>query len=197
MKSSYMISAIGRMPCSAAPIAAPASAISEIGVLRTRSLPNSPSRPWVTPIEPPISAMSSPMMKTSSSSRIAVAIASRTASRYVISGIDVLQRVLGRGVGAVLRELDRGLDDLRHLGVELAELVLRHPDPLLQNRDRVARRAQLLRLVLRAIDLRVADVVAAEARDVEVHEHRALAAARMVERLACRLEHGLDVLPVD
>jgi hypothetical protein len=55
MKSPYMISATGRMPCIAAPIAAPASAISEIGVLRTRSLPNSSSIPAVTPIEPPIS----------------------------------------------------------------------------------------------------------------------------------------------
>ena len=81
MKSSYMISATGRMPCIAAPIAVPASAISEIGVLRTRSLPNSSSIPAVTPIEPPISAMSSPMMKTSSSWRIAVDSASRTASR--------------------------------------------------------------------------------------------------------------------
>ena len=81
MKSSYMISATGRMPWSAAPMAAPASAISEIGVLRTRVGPNSSSIPCVTPIEPPISAMSSPMTKTSSSWRIAWTSASRTASR--------------------------------------------------------------------------------------------------------------------
>ena len=55
--------------------------ISEIGVLRTRSGPNSSTIPCVTPIDPPISAMSSPMMKTSGSWRIAVDIASRTASR--------------------------------------------------------------------------------------------------------------------
>ena len=79
-KSSYITSTIGRMPMIAAPIPAPTSAISEIGVLRTRSGPNSASMPWVTPIEPPISAMSSPMMKTSSSRRIACDIASRTAS---------------------------------------------------------------------------------------------------------------------
>ena len=76
-----MISATGRIPCIAAPIAAPAIAISEIGELRTRSGPNSSSIPAVTPIEPPISAMSSPMMKTSSSWRIAWESASRTASR--------------------------------------------------------------------------------------------------------------------
>ena len=81
MKSSYMISATGRMPCIAAPMAAPASAISEIGVLRTRSGPNSSSIPCVTPIEPPISAMSSPMMKTSVVLAHRVDSASRTASR--------------------------------------------------------------------------------------------------------------------
>ncbi len=76
-----MISTTGRIPCIAAPIPAPTIAISEIGVLRTRSAPNSASIPCVTPIEPPISAMSSPMTKTSSSWRIAVESASRTASR--------------------------------------------------------------------------------------------------------------------
>ena len=76
-----MISTIGRMPAIAAPMPAPTIAISEIGVLRTRSGPNSSSRPCVTPIEPPISAMSSPMMNTLSSARIACAIPSRTASR--------------------------------------------------------------------------------------------------------------------
>ena len=81
VKSSYMISTTGRMPCIAAPMPAPAIAISEIGVLRTRSGPNSSSIPAVTPIEPPISAMSSPMMKTSSSALIACERASRTASR--------------------------------------------------------------------------------------------------------------------
>src|ERR1700742_2314728 len=118
MKSSYMISAIGRMPWSAAPIAAPASAISEIGVLRTRCGPNSSSIPAVTPIEPPISAMSSPMMKTSSSWRFA---------------------------------------DLRHLGVHLLELGVRHRDFHAQELDRVALLAQLLRLVLRPVDLGVAN----------------------------------------
>ena len=76
-----MISTTGRMPAIAAPMPAPTIAISEIGVLRTRSGPNSSSSPCVTAIEPPISAMSSPMMKTSSSVRIALPSASRTASR--------------------------------------------------------------------------------------------------------------------
>ena len=80
-KSSYITSATGLIPWTAAPIAVPTSAISEIGVLRTRSGPNSSSIPTVTPIEPPISAMSSPITNTSSSRRIACTSASRTASR--------------------------------------------------------------------------------------------------------------------
>src|SRR5205809_2521311 len=175
MKSSYMISATGRMPCSAAPIAAPASAISEIGVFRTRAGPNSSSIPCVTPIEPPISAMSSPRTKTSSSSRIAVESASRTASRYETSGIDVLECVVRRRVGAGLRELDRPLDHLGHLRVELGELLVAQAEPLAQELDRVARLAQFARLALGTVDLRVADVVAAETRGVEVDEHRPLA----------------------
>src|SRR6476646_7694151 len=136
-KSSYMISTTGRMPCMAAPMPAPTIAISEIGVLRTRSGPNSSSIPCVTPIEPPISAMSSPMMKTSSSSRIARESVSRTASRYERSGIDVLQGVLGLRVRAGLRELDRLLDDLRDLGVELLEVVVADVEPGAQELDRV------------------------------------------------------------
>ena len=76
-----MISTTGRIPAIAAPMPAPTIAISEIGVLRTRSGPNSSTRPCVTPIEPPISAMSSPMMNTLWSARIAAASPSRTASR--------------------------------------------------------------------------------------------------------------------
>ena len=60
-----MTSTTGRIPCIAAPIEAPTIAISEMGVFRTRSGPNSSSIPCVTPMEPPISAMSSPRMKTS------------------------------------------------------------------------------------------------------------------------------------
>ena len=76
-----MISTIGRIPWIAAPMPLPTIAISEIGVLRTRPGPNSSSSPCVTAIEPPISAMSSPMMKTLSSSRSALPSVSRTASR--------------------------------------------------------------------------------------------------------------------
>src|SRR5437762_1197691 len=182
MKSSYMISAIGRIPCIAAPIAAPASAISEIGVLRTRSGPNSASMPCVTPIEPPISAMSSPMTKTSGSRRIACESASRTASRNESSGIDVEERVFRIGVGAVLRELHRALDELLDLPLERAPLLVRDAEPLPQVLDRVVARDGLRELVLRAVDLRVADVVADQAVGVAEQEDGTLAGARALDR---------------
>src|SRR5580765_7143088 len=157
-----MISTTGRIPCIAAPTPAPTIAISEIGVLRTRSAPNSSSRPCVTPIEPPISAMSSPMRKTSSSARIAEASASRTASRYESSGIDVLERVLGLRVGPVAGELDRRVDDAGDLRLERRPLLGRDLELLAQPHDRVAL-GGLLAVLLRAVDLRVADVVAVHA----------------------------------
>ena len=52
-KSTNISSAIGRMPCSAAPTAAPMNAVSEIGVSMTRSGPNLSSRPSVAPKMPP------------------------------------------------------------------------------------------------------------------------------------------------
>src|SRR5438105_5235002 len=145
-----MISTTGRMPAIAGPMPAPTIAISESGVLRTRSGPNSSTSPCVTPIEPPISAMSSPMMKTSSSARIARAIASRTASRYESSGIHVLSRVFGRRIGAVLRELDGLVDDLVHLGVHGVERAVVERQPLAQLRDRIVLLVHLADVVLRA-----------------------------------------------
>src|SRR4051795_4605890 len=164
-----MISTTGRIPCIAAPMPAPTIAISEIGVLRTRSVPNSSYNPCVTPIDPPISAMSSPMMKTSLSARIASASACRTAPRYVSSGIDVLERVLGLRVGAVLRELDRRLDDLDHFAVERCELLVVDVEPLTQAHDRILRR-RLGTILLRAVDLSVADVVPLHPEGLYVEE---------------------------
>ena len=53
----------------------------------------------------------------------------RVANRFAVgdlghsSGVDVLEGVFGLRVGAVLRELDRGLDDLVHLGLERLPLL--------------------------------------------------------------------------
>ena len=79
-KSTNMISATGRMPTSAAPVAAPTMVFSEMGVLRTRSAPNSSNRVRVTPKAPPCLAMSSPMRKTAGSRSISSRSASRMAS---------------------------------------------------------------------------------------------------------------------
>src|SRR6476661_3146145 len=190
-----MISTTGRMPCIAAPMPAPTIAISEIGVLRTRSPPNSSKSPCVTPIEPPIWAMSSPIRKTSSSARIASASACRTAARYVSSGIDVLERVLGLRVGPRLRELDRRLDDAVHLGVERVELLVRDIEPLAQPCDRILR-GRLRAILLRPVDLRVADVVAFHAVRLHVEEERPVTGAHALERLVRRVVDLLDVLAV-
>ena len=74
MKSMNMISSTGRRPDCAAPIATPQIADSLIGVLRTRSVPNSSASPAVAVYGPP-SATSSPITKTRGSARIAPASA--------------------------------------------------------------------------------------------------------------------------
>ena len=74
MKSMNMISSTGRSPDWAAPIATPQIAPSLIGVLRTRSRPNSSASPAVAVYGPP-SATSSPITNTRGSARIAAASA--------------------------------------------------------------------------------------------------------------------------
>ena len=86
-----MISATGRSPAIAAPIAEPAIAVSEIGVLRTRPAPNRSSRPSVVLNTPP-EAMSSPSSTTRSSRAISCPSAAATACRYVSSAIGNLRR---------------------------------------------------------------------------------------------------------
>src|SRR5271154_621939 len=111
--------------------------------------------------------MSSPIRKTSLSARIADASASRTASRYESSGIDVLQSILWLRIGSVLRELDRRLDDLVYLVVERLPLLVRHLQLLAQAHDRILL-GRLAAIFLRAVDLRVADVVAVHAEGLDV-----------------------------
>lgn len=53
LKLTVMISTIGRIPASAAPIPAPTKADSDRGVSRTRSGPNSSISPRLTPKQPP------------------------------------------------------------------------------------------------------------------------------------------------
>ena len=76
-----MISATGRMPVIAAPMATPRMACSEIGVSQTRSLPNSVNSPAVVLNTPPAAPMSSPRQTTEESRRSSRARPSATASR--------------------------------------------------------------------------------------------------------------------
>ena len=76
-----MISATGRRPVMAAPMAAPRMACSEIGVSQTRSGPNSSNSPAAVLKTPPAAPMSSPRHTTAGSRRISLAMPSATASR--------------------------------------------------------------------------------------------------------------------
>ena len=70
MKSANCISATGRSPISAAPVAPPTIAVSESGVSITRHAPNSSWKPAVTLNAPPYTPTSSPRTKTRLSRRI-------------------------------------------------------------------------------------------------------------------------------
>ena len=60
MKSANISSAIGRIPSTAAPMASPMNALSEIGVSITREGPNRSCRPVVELKIPPYGPTSSP-----------------------------------------------------------------------------------------------------------------------------------------
>ncbi len=81
MKSENCISAIGRMPSTAAPMAVPTMPDSASGVSITREGPNSSMKPSVTLKAPPKAPMSSPMTKTRSSARISSRMPSEIACR--------------------------------------------------------------------------------------------------------------------
>src|SRR2546425_2365868 len=138
-KSPYWTSATGRKPASAAPIATPAMAASEMGVSMTRRWPNSSANPSVTvkaPPNPPSTPMSSPSRMTLSSRRISSRSASRSAATREILreestggagtlfGEDIGQTILrlragallGKGHGLVQLSLDGGFDFRLRLG---------------------------------------------------------------------------------
>src|SRR5262245_58344041 len=150
-----MISTTGRRPDCAAPTAIPQIAASLIGVLRTRSAPNSSARPFVAPQGPP-SATSSPRTSTRSSARIDSASVVVIAPRYVVSGIHELGRNRRRRERARARDLDRLLHLRTRLLLEpvVAELSL-------QPEDRIEPLPLLVRERL-SVELRIAFVVAAE-----------------------------------
>src|SRR5690606_7733507 len=85
MKSANWISATGRRPYAAAPMAAPTISDSVSGVSNTRMGPNSSISPSVTRKTPPRTPTSWPRTNTRSSRRISSASASWIASRNVLT----------------------------------------------------------------------------------------------------------------
>src|SRR5579864_2145191 len=161
-KSPNIISTTGRMPVIAAPTATPVKPASEIGVSRTRSVPNSSTSPDRTLNGVPASATSSPRMQTRGSRRISSASASRTACAKVssraptstggleISGIDVLLHFIGLGIGSGHGKLDGLLDvganfrfDTTEAG-SISQFLFNQPVAKLP--DRIARALPLLLL---------------------------------------------------
>src|SRR2546428_4682885 len=119
MKSANWISAMGRIPLAAAPMASPTMVDSASGVSITRSAPYFLNRPSVARNTPPRWPTSSPMMKTDWSRAISSSIPSRMASITVLTAISaelpgehVGQQVVGCGVGRLFRVLS----GIVHLG---------------------------------------------------------------------------------
>src|SRR5487761_66077 len=171
-----MMSTTGRSPVMAAPTPRPVIPGSEIGESRTRSGPNSSTRPASTLNGVPASATSSPMMNTVSSRRISSASASLTACPNVsvrtpaavstALGEDIFGHLTRVGIRRVERELHAGLD-LRARAildapqcVVVSEALGQQPRP--EHAQRIALVAPpelflILRPVVGAVD--IADVV--------------------------------------
>src|SRR5690349_8530945 len=147
MKSPNMMSTTGRRPVMAAPTAIPVKPASEMGVSRTRSGPNSSTKPVSTLNGWPASAMSSPITSTRGSRRNSSASASRTAcprviSRPLFSGIDILLHFVDGRIGGRGGELHSLVDFRLHFGLHLIEAgavgqLLRN-QPGGENLDRIA-----------------------------------------------------------
>jgi hypothetical protein len=100
-KSISMISATGRSPPIAAPMAAPTMACSLIGVARTRCVPYLEDSPRVTPnTPPPGSAMSSPSRTTRSSLARASSSAALSAwANFIVVSAGRAASVAGEVIG--------------------------------------------------------------------------------------------------
>ena len=91
LKLTVMISTIGRMPPSAAPMPAPRNVFSDRGVSRTRSGPNSSSSPWLTLKAPPYPPDVFPHQKHARvvAERLAQRGADRVAVAHLAHGVPV------------------------------------------------------------------------------------------------------------
>src|ERR1700733_8362311 len=151
MKSWNWISAIGRRPFIAAPMATPTISDSASGLSSTRASPNSFCNPSVTPKTPPLAPTSSPRIITRSSRCISSRIPSRIASMYVFSATPVTRfrvHVQHRGVGGRQRRrlgLLGGLVELDHqLGAHPARLTGTEDADLFERRLEAQQRVAFL-----------------------------------------------------
>src|SRR5436190_7341748 len=102
----------------------PTIADSKISVSTTLSSPNSSYRPCVAPKAPPYGPTSSPRTNTFGSRRISSASASRIASRYESSRIQVGHRFGRIRVRRIHRELYGAVDRLLHLRLDIGQFVV-------------------------------------------------------------------------
>src|SRR5579862_4857419 len=193
-KSPNMMSTTGRIPVIPAPTPIPVKPASEIGVSKTRSVPNSWTKPPRTLNAVPASATSSPMMKTRGSRRISSASASRTASPRVssrtataISGIYVLIHLVHVRIRRRHGKLDSFIDLGFYFRLSLIQrgLVgdLLRENRLGRNLDRIALRFPGLFFLLRAIVFAtdIAHVMPHEAIGIRHQKSRTTAVARAVD----------------
>src|SRR5581483_2899438 len=215
MKSANWISATGRRPFSAAPIATPTIESSASGVSITRSSPKRPRRPSVALKTPPLAPTSSPSTMTRSSRAISSASVSRTVSTIVFTAIasPPLPRavlipcidVQTKGVGGGLRtRFGEGDGFVHQRAGALAQLVL---DGVVQDLTLLQRPAEEVERILaaRQLDLlgrAIAAVVVVagvggEAADAGVDQGRPTTGLRSLHCLGGRLVDREGVRPVD
>src|SRR5208283_1804997 len=203
-----MMSTTGRKPVIAAPTPIPVNPASEIGVSRTRSDPNSSTKPDNTLNGVPASATSSPKMHTVGSRRISSTSASRIAcanvsSRWAVSSINVLVDLLHGGIRRGNRKLHGGL----HLFVDFVLnrfqragiRKLLADQPLTHVLDGIPLGLPLLLFLLGAVILAVniAHVMSGVAIRVANQEGRSFSPARPAHQFLRHGVHSPHILPVD
>src|SRR6202007_3229310 len=205
MKSPNMMSTTGRRPLMAAPTASPVKPASEMGVSRTRSLPNSSTKPERTLNGVPASATSSPKMQTRESRRISSARASRTACANVSSrsGIDVLFHLIDAGIGRCNAEFHSRF----HLGARLSRNLIEEccvgvplrQQPSCMQLDGIALRFPVLLFLLRAVILAidVADVMPAVAVGIGLQKCRPMPGPRTLYQSRCDFIDRAHILAVN
>src|SRR3984893_7204012 len=204
-----MMSTTGRNPVIAAPTPIPVKPASDIGVSRTRSAPNSSTRPDNTLNGVPASATSSPKMHTRGSRRISSASASRTAcakvsSRWAVSvsGIHVLINLLHARIWCGNRKLNSAFHFFPNFGLNflqrarVGKLLADQPFPHVL--DGIPLGLPFLLFLLGAVifAVNVAHMMPRVAIRVANQQRGPFAIARPVHEFLRHGIHGAHILPV-